>query len=74
MGRNEIFERVIGIVARETNLPLVNMDLSTRLESIEIDSLDLIKVAAALESDFDVTIQTADLMKNEYLRRYRHGP
>jgi acyl carrier protein len=63
MSRNEIVERVTGIVAREANVTLENMDLSTRLESIDIDSLDMIKVAGAIEKDFNVTIVTAELMQ-----------
>jgi acyl carrier protein len=63
MSRNEIVERVTGIVAREANVTLDNMDLSTRLESIDIDSLDMIKVAGAIEKDFNVTIVTAELMQ-----------
>lgn len=63
MSRNEIVERVTGIVAREANVTLKNMDLSTRLESIDIDSLDMIKVAGAIEKDFNVTIVTAELMQ-----------
>jgi acyl carrier protein len=63
MSRNEILERVKGIVARETNLGVGNIDLDTKLESIHIDSLDLIRVAAAIENDFKVTIMTTDLMQ-----------
>jgi acyl carrier protein len=63
MGRNEIFARVTDIVAREVNIIVDNMDLSTRLETIDIDSLDMIKVAAAIEKDFDVTIDTSELMQ-----------
>jgi len=63
MSRNEIVERVTGIVAREANVTLENMDLSTRLESIDIDSLDMIKVAGAIERDFNVTIVTTELLQ-----------
>jgi len=63
MSRNEIVERVTGIVAREANVTLENMDLSTRLESIDIDSLDMIKVAGAIEKDFNVTIVTTELLQ-----------
>lgn len=63
MSRNEIFERVTGIIARETKRPVGDIDLNTRLESIHIDSLDLIRVAAAIENDFKVTIMTTDLMQ-----------
>jgi acyl carrier protein len=63
MGRNEIVKRVTDIVAREVNISLNNMDLSTRLESIDIDSLDMIKVAAAIEKNFNVTIVTSELVQ-----------
>ena len=63
MSRNEIVQRVTGIVAREANVTLEDMDLSTRLESIDIDSLDMIKVAGAIEKDFNVTIVTTELLQ-----------
>lgn len=63
MGRNEIAERVTDIVSREANITLGNMDLSTQLATIDIDSLDLIKVAVAIEKDFNVTIVTSELMQ-----------
>jgi acyl carrier protein len=63
MRRNEIVERVTGIVAQEANITLEDIDLDTKLDSIEIDSLDMIKVAAAIEKDFNITIVTADLMQ-----------
>lgn len=63
MGRNEIFSRVTDIVAREVDISIHNMDLTTRLETIDIDSLDMIKVAAAIEKTFNVTIVTSELMQ-----------
>jgi acyl carrier protein len=63
MSRDEIVERVTGIVAKETNIDLGDVDLGTKLESIDIDSLDMIKVAVALEKHFNVTIVTAELMQ-----------
>ena len=63
MGRNEIFARVTDIVACEIQISLNNMDLTTRLETIDIDSLDMIKVAAAIEKNFNVTIVTSELMQ-----------
>ena len=63
MRRNEIVERVTGIVAQETNITLGDIDLNTKLESINIDSLDMLKVAAAIEKSFNVTIITTELMQ-----------
>lgn len=63
MNRDDLIEHVKETIAREVNISLADVDLDTRLEAINIDSLDMIEVALALEKTFNITIVTSELLR-----------
>lgn len=65
MSREELIERVKEIIAQEAKISLNGVQLDTRLEDINIDSLDMIEVALALEKSFNITIVTTELLQFE---------
>ena len=65
MSREELIERVKRIIAQEAKISLNGVTLETRLEDINIDSLDMIEVALALEKSFNITIVTTELLQFE---------
>jgi acyl carrier protein len=65
MSREELIKRVKEIIAQEAKISLNGVQLETRLEDINIDSLDMIEVALALEKSFNITIVTTELLQFE---------
>lgn len=65
MTREELIERVKETIAQEVNISLDGADLDTRLEDLNIDSLDMIEVAVVLEKSFNITIMTSELLQIE---------
>lgn len=63
MTREELIERVKETIAQEANISLTGVHLDTRLEDVNIDSLDMIEVALALEKTFNITIVTTELLR-----------
>jgi len=63
MTREELIERVKETIAKETNISFSGVHLDTRLEDVNIDSLDMIEVALALEKTFNITIVTTELLR-----------
>ncbi len=61
MNREELMSTVREIISREAKINTDNIELDTELMSLDIDSLDMMKVALALEKSFDITITTAEL-------------
>lgn len=63
MTREQIICKVREIFREHLGIDMNNVELDAPLQSLEIDSLDMMNLAVALEKEFDVQISTADLMK-----------
>jgi acyl carrier protein len=63
MERNELAEQLRQMVAEVTELPLDSLVLDAPLESLGIDSLDVVKLAARFERVFGITITTDELLR-----------
>lgn len=61
MTQKSILATVRQTIAHETGVPLDSIGLDTPLETMNIDSLDFLRIAASLEKQFQITISTAEL-------------
>lgn len=63
MQLEEMTQTVRMLIARETALPLEDVERAETFSELGIDSLDVLRVAAAFEQYFDVRITTAELVR-----------
>ena len=63
MKREELIVTVISMISQEVEVPVDNIELGMELADLDIDSLDVLKLAAAFEKSFNITISTAELMQ-----------
>jgi acyl carrier protein len=61
MTQNDLLAAVKDTIQREIGLRAENAGMETRLDSLEIDSLDVLRLAASFEKRFNVTITTVEL-------------
>jgi acyl carrier protein len=60
MNDEEIKERVLEIVAREVRLERANLSLDSKLEELNIGSLDLVQIVFGIEEAFDIYVPLYD--------------
>lgn len=62
----DIFEKVRAIVADQLSVDAEDITLETKFEDLNADSLDVVEVIMALESEFDIEIpdEEAEKIKN----------
>lgn len=65
MNKNELIEVVKDIMSQELMITMDSVELDTDLENLDIDSLDVMKMAIALENTFDIRIETRELTQIE---------
>lgn len=64
-----IFEKVIGIVAKELNVSKDEITLETNLQTdLGADSLDAVELMMALEDSFDIQIPDEDAQKFKVIK------
>jgi acyl carrier protein len=63
MERAEIIATVNEMISQETHVPKEKLDLDASLTDLDIDSLDILKLAAGFERVFNIKISTAELME-----------
>jgi len=56
----QIAEKVMDIIAKEAKLDRSVLTLDTRLDSLKIESLDLVQILFAIEDEFDVYVPYND--------------
>ena len=61
MDRKNLIADVKTIFEKELKVRADHLDLDTRLAEIDIDSLDVIKIALAVEKSFHVHITTGEI-------------
>lgn len=61
MNREHLVDTVKKIIDQELKLETENIKLNTLLTKLDIDSLDMMKLALALEKSFNITITTSEL-------------
>jgi len=61
MSRDNLVMRLRQIFQSEVKINIDNIDPNVELATLDIDSLDLLKVAAAVEKSFDIRISTQEL-------------
>jgi acyl carrier protein len=70
----EIAEKIMDIIAKEAKLDRSVLTLDTRLDSLKIESLDLVQILFAIEDEFDVYVPYNDeAYKLETLRDVVNG-
>ena len=52
----DIANKIFDIVAKEKRLDRQTLSLDTKLEDIEIESVDLVEIIFAIEDEFDIDI------------------
>lgn len=62
----DVFEKVKAIVADQLSIDAADIKLETKFEDLNADSLDVVEVIMALESEFDIEIpdEEAEKIKN----------
>jgi acyl carrier protein len=55
-GTMDIASKIFDIVAKEKRLDRETLNLDTKLEDIEIESVDLVEIIFAIEDEFDIDI------------------
>lgn len=63
MQREDLPQSVRELIARVTALPLEDIERAGSFNELGIDSLDVLRIAAAFEQFFNVTITTAELTR-----------
>jgi acyl carrier protein len=61
MTQDELLAAVKDTICTELGLPADNIGMATKLENMDIDSLDVLRLAASFEKRFKVTISTVEL-------------
>ncbi len=56
MDGDRVAEKIFEIVAKERRLDRATLSLETRLEDIEIESVDLVEIIFAIEDEFDIDV------------------
>ncbi|MGQ0675818.1 MAG: phosphopantetheine-binding protein [Rhodospirillales bacterium] len=56
----QIAEKIMDIIAKEAKLDRAALALDTRLDTLKIESLDLVQILFALEDEFDVYVPYND--------------
>lgn len=60
----DIYEKVVAIVAEQLGISTDDITAETTLEDLNADSLDVVEVIMALESEFHMEIPDEDAEKN----------
>jgi acyl carrier protein len=69
-----IADKIFDIVAKERRLDRTKLGLDTKLEDIEIESVDLVEIIFAIEDEFDIDIpQDESEFKLETMRDIVEG-
>ena len=61
MNREELMQIVREIIGQEAKVNTDQIEPDVELTNLDIDSLDILKIAVALEKSFNITITTAEL-------------
>jgi acyl carrier protein len=59
----ELLDTVINTISREIGIAPEGISMETTLEGLNIDSLDVLRVAESFEKTFQIRISTAELLK-----------
>ena len=59
----DIYEKVVAIVAEQLGISTDDITAETTLEDLNVDSLDVVEVIMALESEFHMEIPDEDAEK-----------
>ena len=65
MNGQELKVTVIDLISREIETPADGIGMDTTLEMLDIDSLDILRLAETFERTFKITIGTAELTQIE---------
>jgi|GEM_PF-119082 len=73
-GIDTIADKIFDIVAKERRLDRSKLTLDTKLEDVEIESVDLVEIIFAIEDEFDIDIpQDESEFKLETMRDIVEG-
>jgi acyl carrier protein len=61
MKREEILKTVQSIFSKELQVDISDDEMEVSLATLNIDSLDILKLAIALEKTFDIEISTSEI-------------
>lgn len=50
------FEKVQSIISEQVNVPASEIELSSSIEQLKIDSLDMVEIIMRIEEEFDITV------------------
>ena len=53
---DEVQEKIFDIIAKERRLDRSTLTLETRLEDINVESVDLVEIIFAIEDEFDIDV------------------
>ncbi len=71
---DSIADRIFDIVAKERRIDRSTLTLDTKLEDVEIESVDLVEIIFAIEDEFDIDIpQDESEFKLETMRDIVEG-
>lgn len=74
MDGETVANKIFDIVAKERRLDRATLTLDTRLEDIQIESVDLVEIIFAIEDEFDIDIpQDEKSFKLESMRDIVEG-
>lgn len=59
--RDDLLATVRDTICVETGVPSDRLDLGTKLADLDIDSIDVLRLAAVFEKRFNIKISTAEL-------------
>jgi acyl carrier protein len=65
MAHEDLLETINSLISQETKIPVENLTLAASFKDLGIDSLDVLKLAARFEREFNIKISTAELQKIE---------
>lgn len=57
---DDLAEKVLAIVARETQRERKDLNLSDRIEDLSIQSLDMVQIMFGIEEEFDIYVPQED--------------
>jgi acyl carrier protein len=63
MKQAELLDTVINTMSREVGIAAEGIGMETTLEGLNIDSLDVLRIAESFEKTFQIRISTAELLK-----------
>lgn len=67
--RSEVEQKIVEIVANQRRIDASKISLDSKLEDLQVESIDLVEIIFAVEDEFDVDVpQDRDAMKLETMR------